>query len=93
MMFLKKNKETMKKGKSREKYASKETFKSPAYSNVPYKKKKCFATLFSIEPAFLCSQFLDQYQLKNIKLLSIKKHDYLPSSILLDRASSKAFFV
>ena len=39
MMFLKKNKETMKKGKSREKYASKETFKSPAYSNVPYKKK------------------------------------------------------
>ena len=40
MMFLKKNKETMKKGKSREKYASKETFKSAAYSNVPYKKKK-----------------------------------------------------
>ena len=29
------------------------------------KKIECFVTMFSIEPAFLCSQFLDQYQLKN----------------------------
>ena len=40
MMFLKKNKETMK--KFREKYASKETFKSAAYSNIPYEKNRMF---------------------------------------------------
>ena len=66
--LLKKNNETI-----REKYASKETFKSAAFRMFLTKKIECLITIFSTETAFFCSQFLDQCQIENLNLLVNKK--------------------
>ena len=71
MMFLKKNKETMKKlGKN---MPAKKLLSQLLIRIFLMKKAECLVTMFSTEPAFFCSQFLDQYQLKHINLLVNKK--------------------
>ena len=71
MMYLKKNKETMKElGKNT---PTKKLLSQLLIRMFLTKKIECFVTMFSTEQAFFCSQFLDQYQLKNINLLVNKK--------------------
>ena len=49
--------------------------------------------MFSTEQAFLFIVFRSISIEKTKTFCSIKKHDYLPTSIILHKASSKACFV